>query len=335
MFACVWGAIRAGKRFVRESPFGLALAGWAGAMLLWMAFTWPEKLSRLSFFSQIKIERAAVVSSFILLLLVFKLAQVTMRGRHICCGKLTVAGCLGLSYSLLALSLFVNPAIMNYFVGTAPLRGVAMLALGALLLAMVTVGLLRCNRWAFMGGYAAVALLSGAYVNPVSRGAAPLKEKQLTEAIHGVVRGHGGGTWLCSSATIAQFVRAQGLACINGVQQTADTEFWRRIDPTERFKFAWNRYAHVSASIAPPGKVSAIVNPMAGDCITWALDVAAIRTLDVRYLLWSGKKIREPWVEYLGRIRLNFIYKVRDPPLSCRQPDPSVPKEPNVRKPSE
>ncbi|MGI5868134.1 MAG: DUF7657 domain-containing protein [Kiritimatiellia bacterium] len=111
MMAGVWVAILGGKRFVRESPFSPALAGWAGVMLLWMAFSWPETLARLSFFSQIPVRRAAVVSSFILLLLVFKLAQINIRDRWAFCGKSGVAGCLGLSCGMFVISLLItNPA---------------------------------------------------------------------------------------------------------------------------------------------------------------------------------------------------------------------------------
>ncbi|MGI5870316.1 MAG: DUF7654 domain-containing protein [Kiritimatiellia bacterium] len=185
-----------------------------------------------------------------------------------------------------------------------------MLMLGVLLLTLVSVGLLRCNRWMFMGGYAAIALLSGLTVNPVAQGAAPLMEKQLGHAMREVVCEHGDGAWLCSNAKIAQFVRAQGLTCINGVQQTANAELWRQVDPLEKFKVAWNRYAHVSVSIMPSGEVSAVLK--SADCVTWRLDEAAVRALGVRYLLWSDMKLREPWVEYLGRSRLHFIYKVRE-----------------------
>lgn len=184
--------IRFGRAFARNSPFGAAVAAWVAVILLWMAFSWSETLARQSFFSKIPIERAAVVSGFLLLLLVFKTAQVVMRDKQTC-SKILVAGCLCLSYGLLAVSLLVNPALRHYFVGTAPLRGVAMLALGILLLAAVTVSLLRANRRMFLGAYAVVALLSGAFVNPISQGAAPLMHKQLGEAIHAVVREHGEG----------------------------------------------------------------------------------------------------------------------------------------------
>ena len=110
-FACA--AIRTGRVLVRESPVAVLLAGWAIVMQMWMAFSWPEKLARLSFFSQIKVERTAVVSSFLLLLLVFKVAQVAMRDKR-ACHKAVVAGSLVISYSLLATSLLLNPALRDY-----------------------------------------------------------------------------------------------------------------------------------------------------------------------------------------------------------------------------
>lgn len=310
--ALALACVRMGRTLLRESPAAGCLGVWAVVMMFWMAFRWPEALARATFFSQIKIERAVVVSSFLLLLLVFKVANLALRERRPF-GFVAVAGCLAVSLGGLVLSLSINPALLAYFTDVPSRQGYAMLALGVLLLGVVTIGLLRCNRIVFLSGYAAAALLSGAFVNPISQGAAPLMHKQLGEAIHAVVREHGEGLWLCHSATVAQYVLAQGLPCVNGVQQTADAELWRRVDPDEVYKHVWNRYAHVSAVIARPGDVSAVVRPKAADCITWRLDEATVRALGVRYLLWSGKKIREPWVEYLGRSRLHFIYKLSDP----------------------
>ncbi len=64
--------------------------------------------------------------------------------------------------------------------------------------------------------------------------------------------------------------------------------------------------------ISSPEDVSVVLRPDSADCIAWSLNEAAVRALGVRYLLWSGKKIHEPWVEYLGRSRLHFIYKMRE-----------------------
>lgn len=311
MVAGFWGAIRARKRFVRESPFGLALAGWAGVMLLWMAFTWPEALARLSFFSNIHVIRAAVVASFILLLLVFKVAHLVWKEKRPC-GFVATGTCLALSLGGFMLSFSINRDSLDYFTDQPPFVGLALLMLGITLLTVLTIGLLQCKRKVFLGGYAVVALLSGAAVHPLSMGAAPLMHKQLGEMIQDVVREHGEGRWLCHSSTVAQFVLAQGLPCVNGVQQTANAGLWRRVDPDEVYKDIWNRYAHVSIKISSPEDVSVVLRPDSADCIAWSLNEAAVRALGVRYLLWSGKKIHEPWVEYLGRSRLHFIYKMRE-----------------------
>lgn len=280
-------------------------------MLAWTLLQWSTDLARVTLFSRIGIGQVAVVSSFLFLLLTFK---------SVCCwGKQeriaemgSVFLCLALSLSALVVSFVLNPQLLDYFAGTNIIRGLPMLVLGVVLFAAISIGLLRHNRKLFIGAYGGVALLTGAFVNPLSIGVSPLRDKQLAEAVQDVIREHGDGQWLCNRSLVAQFLVAHGAHCVNGVQQVANAELWRKIDPSGTYETTWDRYAHVSVKLVSAGNVRAKVRPNTNSQLTWFLDQNAIRALDVKYLVWSDEKIQEPWVEYLGRVRHHFIYKVSD-----------------------
>ena len=48
------------------------------------------------------------------------------------------------------------------------------------------------------------------------------------------------------------------------------------------------------------------------------------RALGVRHLVWSGRKLREPWLKYEGRSRLHFVYTVL-PEEASTAPSPDGP----------
>lgn len=228
-------------------------------------------------------------------------------------GKGVVFLCLLLSLSALVASFVLNPELLDYFIGINMMRGLPMLVLGVVLFAAISIGLLRHNRKLFICAYGAIALMTGAFVNPLSIGVSPLRDKQLAEAVQDVIREHGDGQWLCNRPLVAQFLVAHGAHCVNSVQQAANAELWQKIDPRGAYETAWSRYAHITVKLVPAGDVRAEVRPNTNSQLTWFLDRDAIRALDVKYLVWSDEKIREPWVEYLGRVRYHFIYKVSNP----------------------
>ena len=307
MVAFFFAAAKSWRKLIQASLAFPFLLMWGIVMLTWMVFRWPATLARITLFSQLNISRVAVVSSFLFLLLVFKLVSCWQERERVA-GKGVIFLCLSLSLSALVASFVFSPELLDYFTGTNITRGLLMLVLGVVLLSAISIGLLRHNRKLFIGAYVLVSLLTGAFVNPLSIGASPLRDKQLADAVQEVIRKHGDGQWLCNRSEIAQFLIAHGNHCVTGVQQVANPELWRKVDPNEIYKTAWSRYAHISVEVCPLGPVRAEASR--ADHLTWFLDQDAIRALDVKYLVWTNEKVREPWVEYLGRVRHHFIYKV-------------------------
>jgi hypothetical protein len=204
-----------------------------------------------------------------------------------------------------------------------------MLAAAVVLLAAVSLGLLRAHRGLFIGGYLAASLLTGATVHPLSVGASPLLDKRLAEKAREIEGREGPGRWLASDSRFAQYLLANGMDVLNGIHHTPNTALWRSIDPQGRYERAWNRYANLSASIAT-NDASSVELLRGNSTVMCSLTRDDLVRLNVRYLLWSGKKLRQPWAEYLGRVRLNFIYRVgtgepeAEPPAQDETPLPGT-----------
>lgn len=293
----------------REMSALLILAVLGLMMLGWTAFRWPEWLARATLLSHIGPHRMVMVASFLFLLMTFKVFSVCEK-RGVTVGWLATALALSCSLAALVSSLMSAPQLLGYYLNRRPGLGILMLIVGGTLLVATSFALMRTQRRCFMASYVAVALLSGALVHPFSIGASPLRDKQLAVRIHDVIAEHGDGLWLCNDPYVAQFAGAHGARVLNGVHQAPNPGLWRAIDPDGRYQNAWRRYAHFSARIVPHCDVRAEVKRQTNSQVTWYLDRQAVERLNVKYLLWAGGKVREPWVDYIGRVRLNFIYEV-------------------------
>lgn len=296
--------------FKSEKPTVVLLV-WALMLFSWMLFPWPEKIAKAFLFTRVPIQRATVVAGFVSLLIFIKIAHLVFKKRLACSKIATLVGLL-CSYVALAMAIKGNSQFRSYVLSNKLHVGVVILCIGIILLGLLTIAIMRGKRRLFLWSLLIIYLITGSRVNPISRGISPLYDKELTKTVNSVEEEYGEGLWLCSNSFVAQFLIANGFRCLNGVQLTANKELWQRVDPKMEYATTWNRYAHVFASIAEPYKCNASLLHNRGDCIIWSLDEGAIRALGVDYLLWSDKKIHEPWAEYLGRSRLHFVYKVRD-----------------------
>lgn len=176
-------------------------------------------------------------------------------------------------------------------VGIDPARA-ALLALAPL------AGLALCLCRRPIPGLMVLALFGlwqASLVNPVQDGMGALTDSPLRRAIDVVRRGgQGDEGWIALSAdtTVRGTLTASGVNNLAGVSPYPDRTQWRILDPGLDNEEAWNRYAHVSFTVAAPGAAPSFTL-LGPDNLSVAVDpcAPALRSLGVRFLVTQGFEI--------------------------------------------
>jgi hypothetical protein len=305
------------RRFaLRLAASDAVLAAWGAAALLWSAVPFPRWLAKATGFWMFPAHRAEVAAGFVFLLLAFRLFS---RAETPPSGRRAFAAAVAAAASAAALAALLLPGGLAGF--SASRSGIVFLLAGVLIVAAVSWGLAAQDRRFFCGGYLVLSLAGGLAVHPLSRGLSPLRDKELAALVR-EVDARDPGRWMGNISPTGNFLLAQGLDCLPGTQQYADPGFWKALDPDGSRERNWNRYAHRLVDVSPD-EPSLIESPTV-DSVRFSVNERQLRALGVRHLVWSGRKLREPWLKYEGRSRLHFVYTVL-PAAAAGAPSPDGP----------
>lgn len=139
------------------------------------------------------------------------------------------------------------------------------------------------------------SLWQASLINPVQHGMDALTKSPLRRAIDSVMRGapaDAGWLALSADATVTGTMTAAGVNNLSGVSPYPDRAAWRILDPGRASEDLWNRYAHVSFTVAPAGAQPTFTLPGL-DQLSVAVDpcAPALRQLGVRFLVSQGLEI--------------------------------------------
>jgi len=119
------------------------------------------------------------------------------------------------------------------------------IALGALVSALIAIGIAR-GKVAFFATGVAILALPAATVNPLTSGLTSVTDKPILQA----AKREGGGPgdrWLAIGDNFfAQGLKAVGLNVWGGTHVVPDRDALDRLDPQQRYTGVWNRYATIS-----------------------------------------------------------------------------------------
>lgn len=304
------------RRAIRFGVSDAVLAAWGAATVLWSALPFPRWFAKATGFWMVPAHRAEVAAGFVFLLLAFRaFSRAKPPPGHRFSFAVTVAA----AASTVALASILIPAGTTAFFATP--AGAGFLAAGIALVAAISYGLAARDRRFFCGGYLVLSLVGGLTVHPLSRGLSPLWDKELSALVRDV-DAREPGRWMANVSPTGNFLLAQGLDCHPGTQQYADPGFWRVLDPDGSRERKWNRYAHRVIDVTHD-EPSRIESPTT-DSVRFSVNERQLRELGIRHLVWSGKKLREPWLKYEGRSRLHFVYTVL-PEEASTAPSPDGP----------
>lgn len=275
------------------------------ALLAWSTFSFPAWFAKLTGFYIFKAGRVEVIMGFIFMLLTFRIFSIRNEELLFKTFKHEIAIITAImSCMLLIFGLILPEGGNSFFVS---LSGIPFLFLGCFIVATISYGFIANAKYIFCIGWLFICVIGGLTVNPISRGVSPIKDKELAQMIKEIDQNEP-GIWISNHWVTGNFIMAQGVECYAGTQQYMHEDFWKTLDPTENNKVAWNRYGHRNFTITTDQTSN--IEVVISDTLQITLNKNNFKDLNISYLVWTGQKRNEPWLELKGKSDNHFIYKV-------------------------
>src|SRR5262249_5496481 len=130
-----------------------------------------------------------------------------------------------------------------------------------------------------------------AFFNPLSTNLDYIYKSEVAREVMTLDKQAGHPLWLCyGSAYPGTLVTMLGGRALSGVQWPPQMEFWRQLDPTGAYDFAYNRYAHVFMSYGSDPETVTFANPNPVILqVTISPSHPVLKSMGVRYILAIGE----------------------------------------------
>jgi hypothetical protein len=184
-----------------------------------------------------------------------------------------------------------------------------LLAVNATLIALC----LFAPRPVFCSAFLLCLMLNNGAVNPIVTGLGPLIDTPAGDVVREIKQRDPAARWVgYSTAGAAQFLKAQGVEVINGLNYVPDVPFYRKFDATGAGEMSYNRYAFAVYTLGDGDRSFHLVPP-----VTFGLSVAPTDPLlaarGVRYATFP-QAVDHPaqhGLEFLARPAGNlWIYRI-------------------------
>ncbi len=197
---------------------------------------------------------------------------------------------------------------------------VSNLRIGATVLCIGLLVVLLFTRWRVVAVIVGVAfaVVSGALVNPVTKGLGALTDSAAAATVRRLDDRHvapARGTWAADDIYADALLNGQGVDSLSSYNDPVDEQAWRVVDPRRRYESAWNRFGYIVFDWHE-GQVTPVVANPASDVITVTIDPCDPRLtrLDLRVIL-SSRPLRGSCLTPLATVRWHgnryAAYRVR------------------------
>jgi len=135
-----------------------------------------------------------------------------------------------------------------------------LLPLAVFLAAATALCFARTSRWGIIA-VSAFALAQAAPIHPLQIGLDPLLSSPLRVTTDRVADKAAPGAWVSfgGGPHVKATLTAAGIPNLAGISPFPDRAAWQALDPRGEAEAVWNRYAHLSFFVAPPGAPARLV----------------------------------------------------------------------------
>ena len=271
----------------KVEPLLLSVLVFQAVILIWLFFGFPEAIAKYSFFKTSPSYRTFFVFGFTncIATILFLAHRRTILFKNRSPVKIiSFAIILTICY---AINSQLNKQGMSYFTS-----GQVVLAtlIFACLNWLVTHFNERKNYQYAFYGLALLFVLPNVRINPYSYGLSPYFENNVFKTVSGIHAKDPNAGWLVfGNFTWANYIKAAGIKCYNGVQFAPPLEKLHILDPTMKNDSIYNRYAHIACSSMIDGRDSIKFTLKQSDMYSIQMDPCSPRLtqLNIKYILFT------------------------------------------------
>lgn len=202
--------------------------------------------------------------------------------------------------------LIKNSSYANFFTFTK-------LEIISVMMFTITYLLITGNKNAFCYSMLIISIIAGATVNPIAIGLSPIKETKISGVIQEIKKEDEEALWIGNTNITGQYLIANGVKCLNGVNEYPNFNFLNKVDPDKKFDEIYNRFAHISVALGNELNFELL----AGDAYVVTLTYQNIKDLEIEYI-YSNQKYNEDIISnfnletrYCNDETGQYIYQVK------------------------
>ena len=176
----------------------------------------------------------------------------------------------------------------------------------------ITYFLITGNKKAWCYVMCIVAVVAGLTVNPISRGISPITNTEISKVIQEIKKEDENALWVGNSNISGQYLIANGINCLNGVNSYPNFKWLNTVDPEGKYNEVYNRYAHIHIKFGDETNFELLV----ADAYQVTLTYKNLEELGIKYYYSSEKcsedVIREFNLEtkYSNDNNSQYIYEI-------------------------
>lgn len=253
----------------RENYYGVLLLIYSALNLFWICVQSPIIVAKLTLYSFVPSPRAIVSFGFGSVLLSIWFLSWIWEKKLPYWVSLPVTGIVA---GLYAYAIFKGP-MLEYLTRTPAILTVAVAG-------VLTLFFMLGLKKAFAIAFIPVLLLTGATVNPVSRGTAPIYGKTLAKEIQQIEAEDPDQLWAGEGLTYS-YLPMMGVHTFNSVAFTPDFDTWKKLDPDGKQKDTYNRYARMMFEV---NTTTALELP-SQDTVMIRMAPDVVKAYDIKYVV--------------------------------------------------
>lgn len=244
--------------------------------LIWEYIGFPESIAKLSLLSFSPANRIHVITGILgTLLTIMMLQKISVNKKFTKIQGIAISLCIVVaSYVLIKQStyaVFLNSFIEYEIVFTIIFTITYFFIMG------------KKKEWVFT--MCIIAIISGATVNPISIGIAPITKTEIAENIRKIAEEDKNALWMADSNITGQYLIANNVKCLNGVNTYPNFKWLNLVDPDNLYNEVYNRFAHIGIKLGEKTEFQLI----AQDAYNATLTYKNIKDINAKYYFTLSK----------------------------------------------
>ena len=261
--------------------------------LLWMAFPWPTILRKITLLYFSTTERTETIFQFSCVILTILIAKKIFDKKD------------KIIKQPIAFIISMLIAILTYFVAqnTKYAETYTIFKFSILIpsIFLINYTFLSSNKKAFGYVMIIISLLVGGFVNPIAVGTAPITDTEIAKTAVNIAKENPQGIWIGATRTNSQYLVANGIKVLNGINEYPNYDWINLIDPEHKYEEIWNRYAHIFITLDDKTYFELI----AADSYSLHLTYQNLKDMNIEYY-YTNEKINE---EKMKKFALDSLYE--------------------------